>query len=223
MKQILTSLPKLSLLAGALCLAQANIALAHGHGNGWGHDRDTNVYIYNDYNNGHRGPVYVKKHGHHKNVYVVRERHIPYKVMNTYPAFTTYPTVRIRCTNQPILGTVIGGLTGGLIGNQFGKGSGKVYATVGGAILGSAIGNSVAVADQRCASQALEYARPGTQVSWQNPDNGYGYTVLPTNDFQNPDGRYCREYHTVSYIGGRQQETYGTACRQPDGSWEIGN
>ncbi|MDX2074243.1 MAG: hypothetical protein SFX19_07775 [Alphaproteobacteria bacterium] len=35
------------------------------------------------------------------------------------------------------------------------------------------------------------------------------------------DGRYCREYQAVSRIGGAKQQTYGTACLQPDGSWEI--
>ena len=32
---------------------------------------------------------------------------------------------------------------------------------------------------------------------------------------------YCREYqHTVT-IDGKQEKAYGTACRQPDGSWKI--
>lgn len=35
------------------------------------------------------------------------------------------------------------------------------------------------------------------------------------------DGRYCREYQSVSRIGGAPKQTYGTACMQPDGSWEI--
>lgn len=35
------------------------------------------------------------------------------------------------------------------------------------------------------------------------------------------EGRYCREYNTISQVAGRAQNTYGTACMQPDGSWEI--
>jgi hypothetical protein len=35
------------------------------------------------------------------------------------------------------------------------------------------------------------------------------------------DGRYCREYQTISKVGGASRQTYGTACMQPDGSWEI--
>lgn len=43
--------------------------------------------------------------------------------------------------------------------------------------------------------------------------------------FSNPydEGNYCREYQAVSIIAGRRQSTYGTACMQPDGSWQIRN
>ena len=35
------------------------------------------------------------------------------------------------------------------------------------------------------------------------------------------DGRYCREYTKQVLVGGRMQESYGSACMQPDGAWEI--
>ena len=41
-------------------------------------------------------------------------------------------------------------------------------------------------------------------------------------DSQNSN-RYCREYTDRVQVGGRWQESYGTACLQPDGSWEIVN
>lgn len=34
-------------------------------------------------------------------------------------------------------------------------------------------------------------------------------------------GDYCREYRKQVKVGGGVQEAYGTACMQPDGSWEI--
>lgn len=34
-------------------------------------------------------------------------------------------------------------------------------------------------------------------------------------------GRYCREYQTTVVINGQSQPSYGTACRQPDGTWQI--
>lgn len=49
--------------------------------------------------------------------------------------------------------------------------------------------------------------------------------VMQQIAFTNPgdDGSYCREYQAVSTVGGRRQQTYGTACMQPDGSWQIAN
>ena len=31
----------------------------------------------------------------------------------------------------------------------------------------------------------------------------------------------CREFNTPVTIGGQQQQAYGTACMEPDGSWKI--
>ncbi len=35
------------------------------------------------------------------------------------------------------------------------------------------------------------------------------------------NGTYCREYQQMVTVAGRKQESYGTACMQPDGSWKI--
>jgi hypothetical protein len=35
------------------------------------------------------------------------------------------------------------------------------------------------------------------------------------------DESYCREYTQAVRVGGKMQEGYGTACMQPDGSWQI--
>lgn len=37
------------------------------------------------------------------------------------------------------------------------------------------------------------------------------------------DDDYCREYTKRVVIGGKMQESYGTACLRPDGQWEIQN
>ena len=34
-------------------------------------------------------------------------------------------------------------------------------------------------------------------------------------------GQTCREYQSTMTIDGRPQQTYGTACLQPDGTWQI--
>jgi hypothetical protein len=44
---------------------------------------------------------------------------------------------------------------------------------------------------------------------------------LPKPAYQASNGEYCREFTQTVSVGGRAQEAYGTACRQPDGSWRI--
>lgn len=42
-----------------------------------------------------------------------------------------------------------------------------------------------------------------------------------TREYQDNNGRYCREYQRTAVIGGREQPVYGTACQMPDGAWRI--
>jgi hypothetical protein len=34
-------------------------------------------------------------------------------------------------------------------------------------------------------------------------------------------GQTCREYRTTATIDGKPQEVHGTACLQPDGTWQF--
>lgn len=131
-----------------------------------------------------------------------------------------------RC-NRDAIGTLLGAATGGLLGSQIGDGTGQM-AAVGagvflGAILGGSIGRQMDQVDQSCVGQVLEYAPDNQAVAWQNPNTDAYYTTTATNTYERTDGRYCREYQTTATVGGRVQNMYGTACRQPDGAWEIVN
>ncbi len=127
--------------------------------------------------------------------------------------------------NREVLGGLLGGAIGGYAGSHIGKGSGRTAAIIGGALagvlIGGSIGRSMDGLDQHCVGQILEHAPPDQTVAWNNPDTGARYRVTPMRTYQENAGRYCREYQTVSVIGGRQRQTYGTACRQPDGSWQL--
>ena len=68
---------------------------------------------------------------------------------------------------------------------------------------------------------AIENARTGETSTWKNPDSGHSGSITPTNTFQNANGQYCREYQQTINVGGQKEQGYGTACRQPDGSWKI--
>jgi surface antigen len=130
-------------------------------------------------------------------------------------------------TKQAV-GTVSGAVLGGFLGSQIGGGSGQLWATGAGAVLGalagSEIGKSLDRADKAYMGQttqaSLEHTRSGETSRWQNPDTGHAGTVTPTRTYQR-NGTYCREFQQSVTIGGTREDAYGTACRQPDGTWKI--
>lgn len=130
--------------------------------------------------------------------------------------------------NKQLIGTGGGAILGGLAGSQVGSGSGRLWATGAGVLLGgllgSEIGSSLDNAD-RAAAQRASYqaydAPVGQTIRWNNPDSGNYGTITPTRSGTDNGGRVCREFHQTIYVGGRQQDGYGTACQQSDGSWQI--
>ncbi len=69
----------------------------------------------------------------------------------------------------------------------------------------------------------LEYSKSGNRTGWSNPDSGHsGTTVARTATQSTTVGyEYCREFTTTVNVAGEDRQGYGTACRKPDGSWEI--
>lgn len=68
---------------------------------------------------------------------------------------------------------------------------------------------------------ALEYNTSNQSSDWVNPDTGNSGGVMPVRTFSNAQGQPCREFVSTIVIGGQEQQGYGTACRQPDGTWQI--
>lgn len=129
---------------------------------------------------------------------------------------------------KAVVGGVGGAAAGGLLGSALGGGAEGIAAgVILGGLLGGAIGDRLDAADRRYASQAthqaLESVPSGTTTTWRNPDNNHSGTIMPTSTYQTANGTYCREFQQVITVGGKQQQAYGTACRQPDGSWKIVN
>lgn len=122
-------------------------------------------------------------------------------------------------------GALLGAVVGGVVGNQVGGGSGRDIATAlgffAGSIAGASIGKTLSEQDALNAQNALEHNKTNQGSQWVNPDNGNQYQVTPTKTYQTAAGRYCREYQTTVTVGGGHEKAYGTACRQPDGQWEI--
>ena len=130
--------------------------------------------------------------------------------------------------NKELLGGGTGAILGGVLGSQVGGGSGQLWATGAGVLLGALagteIGRSLDKADMAYANQANTRAQEapiGEKISWNNPETGNYGDVTATRDGYSSSGRYCREYQQTIYVGGQAETAYGTACQQPDGSWEI--
>ena len=130
-------------------------------------------------------------------------------------------------TKQTV-GTLAGGAAGGLVGAQFGSGTGQLAATAAGALLGAFIGSEIGrtmdEVDKLKAERAYEKATTapiGEEITWSNPESGNRGSVTPTREGTSTTGAYCREFQQTVVIGGKEEEAYGVACRQPDGAWEI--
>ena len=136
------------------------------------------------------------------------------------------------CANEYGTKQTVGGLTGaalgGLLGAQFGGGKGQLATTAAGVLLGgligSEIGRSMDEVDRMKASQAISRAQVaplGETITWNNPNNNHSGSITPTRDGYTESGNYCREFNQTVTIGGKTQDAYGIACRQPDGTWRI--
>ncbi len=127
---------------------------------------------------------------------------------------------------KTILGGLGGATAGGLIAAALHGGpAGIIGGALAGGLIGGAIGDRMDAADhreaQKAAQRALEKSPSGTAVAWHNPDSGHSGEVIPVRTYQKSGGQYCREYKQTVTIGGEEHQAYGTACRQPDGSWKI--
>jgi surface antigen len=123
-----------------------------------------------------------------------------------------------------LLGAVGGAIIGGALSDHH-NGLAIALGALAGAWAGGEIGKSMDQNDraamQATTQQSLEYSESGVASSWLNPDSGYSGTVTPQPAYQADEGQYCREYQQTVTIGGETVDAYGTACRQPDGSWKV--
>jgi surface antigen len=127
-----------------------------------------------------------------------------------------------------LAGAGLGAWAGSAIDN---RGSGGVIAVAAGTVIGGLIGNQIGKGldkvDRMEAGKAqyssLEYGRSGQSRDWYNPDTGNGGSYTPQAAYKDKSGTYCREYQQNITVGGRNETAYGTACRQPDGTWKVVN
>jgi surface antigen len=147
------------------------------------------------------------------------------------PAVVAVSLVGCQSTGQgekELGGTLVGAGLGGLAGSAIGSGTGQLAAVGAGVLLGGLLGNQVGRSLDRADRMAIEraqqsaYTAPvGQQITWSNPQSGHSGTITPMRDGRDAAGNQCREFQQTINVGGQPQQGYGTACRQPDGTWKI--
>ncbi len=78
--------------------------------------------------------------------------------------------------------------------------------------------------DRMRADQAVNQANTapvGETIAWNNTESANSGAVTPVRDGTSPSGLYCREFQQTITVNGRTESAYGTACREPDGTWKI--
>jgi surface antigen len=123
-----------------------------------------------------------------------------------------------------IVGAVAGGAAGAAIGGPKNRAGGMAVGAVVGGIIGNRVGKSLDEEDRRIAAtaeyQALEYGQPGAVTPWDNPQTQHHGQIVPGKPYQQ-GSQFCRPYTHTIYIEGEPQTARGTACRQPDGTWQA--
>ncbi len=146
-------------------------------------------------------------------------------------------------------GAALGGFVGHQFGHGAGRSVGTGVGVLVGGLIGNNVGRSMDYANRRYYSggysggyysysshprYAYSYyepmyvappAPPPPRVVYYEPQVvEYRYTspaIVSEGYVGSSSSRYCREYTQQVRINGQLQETYGTACLRPDGSWHI--
>lgn len=128
-------------------------------------------------------------------------------------------------TSNEDTGRVIGGIIGGVLGAQVGNDGGDkqtaaiIAGTMIGSLVGGRIGRNMDEGDRARMASSLESNRSGTPSTWQNPDTGTEYTVVPVNSFES-SGTPCREFtFEATPVNNPTEVMHGSACRDNYGNW----
>lgn len=96
-------------------------------------------------------------------------------------------------------------------------------------IKGDALTRDMDIIDLGCVGRVLEYAPDRQIIRWYGADridrNGIGqdgpaYALMPLATFER-NGQFCRDYRAIASRDGKDQQSYGTACRRSDGLWQA--
>jgi len=126
--------------------------------------------------------------------------------------------------NRGVARAIVGGDIGGVIGNkvsdQDNRTVGAIAASLIGVVVGKEISRNMGKADVLCTNQVLERAPDGQTITWDDPNTGNRYLVIPYETYRQNNGRYCRKYRAAVNAGATTKFYGETACRTEDGVWK---
>ena len=132
--------------------------------------------------------------------------------------------------SRQTVGSVVGAVGGAVLGAKIGlAGSPALGASVGtfvGTTVGREIGRGMDQADieRMYEAQQEAYTAPiGETIYWENPETENHGSFTTTRQGETISGQYCREFVQSVTIDDEEEQAYGTACQQPDGTWQIIN
>jgi surface antigen len=152
-----------------------------------------------------------------------RKKHDPEYVGYTGTRWERDYEVSSGHCNRQAIGAVLGAAAGGVIGSRVDTDNPTVATIIGaavGALIGSQIGKSLDEADRGCFGHALEIAAPGKRVSWDNPNTGVHYEILPLQG-RKIDAQTCRDFTLIATRGSKKSTEKGLACQSRAGVWEL--
>jgi surface antigen len=121
------------------------------------------------------------------------------------------------CATKSGTGAAVGAVGGGTVGAIVGGSTGALIGAALGGLAGYGVGRALEEEDRRQIAHALEV---NERMRWENRETGYHYDVRPTGTYYDA-GQPCRKFRMVADVEGRPEEVQGTACRNPDGNWEM--
>jgi len=153
-----------------------------------------------------------------------RKKHDPYYVGYTGTRWDRdYDVSSGRCNHEEI-GAVLGGVAGGVVGSKVASPEnrtvGIIIGAAAGALIGARIGHELDEGDRGCFGHALEIARPGERVTWENRATGVSYTLVPGEGRQGDAGT-CRDFTLVASSRAERSKRAGKACQTSRGVWRI--
>lgn len=74
--------------------------------------------------------------------------------------------------------------------------------------------------DRQRMLQVLEFNRANAASSWTNPSSNKAFTITPQESYNGAEGT-CRDYSATVNVAGSLEQNAGTACRLPNGGWEV--